>query len=59
VFDVDGEEKSYAVPGTKGYEWLEAETVKDLGLEDKIDYGYFDALVAKAIQAMEDVGYPF
>lgn len=59
VFDVDGEEKSYAVPGTKGYEWLEAEAVRDLKLEDKIDYGYFEDLVAKAAEAMEAVGYPF
>ena len=59
VFDVDGEERSYAVTGTKGYEWLEAETVQDLGLEDKVDYSYYDALVEKAIKAMEDVGYPF
>jgi hypothetical protein len=59
VFEVDGEEKSYAVPGTKGYEWLEAELVQKNGLEDKIDYGFFEDLVAKAKKAMEDVGYPF
>jgi ABC-type dipeptide/oligopeptide/nickel transport system ATPase subunit len=52
------EGKDYAVTGTKGYEWVEAETVKQLGLEDKIDYEFFNALVAKAKKALEDVGYP-
>ena len=56
---IDGEERSYAVTGTKGYEWMEAETVQKLGLEDSIDYGYFDDLVAKAVKAFEDVGYPW
>lgn len=51
------EDKAYAVTGTKGYEWLEAETVKELGLEDKIDYSYFEALVEKARQGARDVGY--
>lgn len=58
VAKVDGEERSYAVTGTKGYEWLEAEAVQQLGLEDKIDYSYYDALVEKALQALDDVGYP-
>lgn len=53
---VDG--KDYAVTGTKGYEWIEAEKVKELGLEDQIDYGYFDDLVAKASKALADAGYP-
>lgn len=57
VATVDGEERSYAVSGTKGYEWLEAERVQMLGLEEVIDYGYFDDLVAKAMRALEDVGY--
>lgn len=55
---VDGD-REYAVTGTKGYEWLEAETVKELGLEEYIDYHYFEDLTAKAAKAMEDVGYPF
>jgi hypothetical protein len=59
VATIDGEERSYAVTGTKGYEWMEAETVQKLGLEDSIDYGYFDDLVAKAVKAFEDVGYPW
>jgi len=58
VADVDGEKREYAVTGTKGYEWLEAETVQELGLEEKIDYSFFEALVDKAKKALEDVGYP-
>lgn len=50
--------KEYAVTSTKGYEWIEAERLKELGLEDCIDYGYFDDLIAKATKAMIDVGYP-
>lgn len=56
---VDGEERSYAVSSTKGYEWLEAESVKQLGLEEFIDYGYFEDLIAKAVKALEEVGYPW
>jgi hypothetical protein len=51
------EDRDFAVTGTKGYEWLEAETVKSLGLEEHIDYRYFDELVDKALKAMEDVGF--
>lgn len=58
VAEVDGERRYYAVTGTKGYEWLEAETVKELGLENKIDYAYFDSLVVKAVENLESVGYP-
>jgi Family of unknown function (DUF5906) len=56
-FTVDGEVKAYTVTGTKGYEWLEAETVKELGLEEQIDYQYFDDLVDKAVKAMQEVGF--
>lgn len=34
--------------GAGDYEWLEAEMVKTLGLEDKIDMSYFDKLVDEA-----------
>lgn len=57
VEDDDGR-REYAVTGTKGYEWLEAETVKQLGLEDKIDYSFYNALAEKAIDALQAVGYP-
>lgn len=51
------EKREYAVTGTKGFEWLEAETVQKLGLEDSIDYSYFEGLVAKAREAMSALGY--
>ena len=50
------DDKEYAVVGTKGYEWLEAETVQKMGYEKLIDYSYFEALVAKARTALEVVG---
>jgi len=59
VATVDDQERVYAVTGTKGYEWLEAETVKSLNLEGFIDYSYFDNLVDKAMKALEEVKYPF
>ena len=42
--------KYYAVTGTKGYRWLEAQTVKALGKEGEIDMGYFNALVDAAVE---------
>lgn len=38
-----------AVEGTKGYRWLEAEFVKENGLEDSIDSGYFKEQVDKVV----------
>lgn len=46
---------SYA-SGAKGYRWLEAEQVKDFGLEDQIDYDYFEALKNDAIRTIEEYG---
>lgn len=51
---VDG--KAYAVTGTKGYEWLEAEKVRGMK-EDQIDYSYFNKLVDKAKEACEAIGF--
>lgn len=58
IADVDGERRKYAVTGTKGWGWLEAERVQEFKLEEFIDYSYFDHLVEKAIKALEDVNYP-
>ena len=33
--------------GAKDYRWLEAETVKQYGLEDQIDLGYFEKLASE------------
>ena len=42
--------------GSKDYRWLEAETVKEYHLEDKIDYGYFETLKADAIATISKFG---
>ena len=42
---VDGDHKIGAIGGTKGFRWLEAETVLDKHMEDKIDMVYFRGLV--------------
>jgi len=43
------EEKQYAVTGTKGYRWMEAEEVKKRGLEDWIDKSYYERLCNEAV----------
>lgn len=50
------EEKRYAVTGTKGYFWLEAEVAKRLGRDVEIDMSYFEALSTAAYQAIEKFG---
>ena len=42
------DDKYYAVSGTKGYRWLEAETAVVLRLTDKIDYSYSESLINAA-----------
>lgn len=44
----------HAATGTKGYRWKEAEVVRELGLEDQIDRGYFDAMANEAKKAIEE-----
>lgn len=41
--------KYYSVTGTKGYRWMESEVVRQLNMEDQIDYDYFRNLVDNAI----------
>lgn len=48
--------KFYAATGSKGYRWLESETVKNLGIEDQIDLRYFDGLVDSAIENISKYG---
>lgn len=50
------DDKFYAVGGTKGYEWLEAEVVKQLDLVGAIDTSYFQALVDAAIATISRYG---
>ncbi|HAQ03032.1 MAG: hypothetical protein US15_C0010G0012 [Candidatus Moranbacteria bacterium GW2011_GWF1_36_4] len=44
------EGKYNAASGSKGYRWLEAEVVKDLGKEKDIDINYYRELVDEAIK---------
>lgn len=47
------ETRYYAAGGTKGYRWLQAEMVRELGKEDDIDYSYYRKLVDNAIAHIE------
>lgn len=48
--------KYYSVTGTKGYRWLEAETVKALHKENDIDISYSSKLVMDAIHDISKYG---
>ena len=48
--------KYYAVTGTKGYRWLESETVKSKGLEGDIDESYYELLANDAIETINKFG---
>lgn len=48
--------KYYAATGSKGYRWLEAEMVKELGREDDIDRSYYDKLVNEAVESLTAYG---
>ena len=48
--------KYNAATGTKGYRWLEAETVKSTHQEDSIDRRYYEKLVNDAIKSIETYG---
>lgn len=52
------EDKKYAVTGTKGYKWLPADAVKELGKEDDIDVSYFEAQVDAALEKIAKFGDP-
>lgn len=52
------EGKYYSATGAKGYQWLEAEMVESLGMEDKIDKSYFDSLVNAALDQIAKYGDP-
>ena len=54
--DKDGNVKYSAATGTKGYFWLEAEVVKNLGKEKDIDRSYYDRLVNDAVDAISQYG---
>lgn len=48
------EGKFYAANGSKGYRWLEAETVKELDIP--VDYGYHNHLVEEAKKTLSEYG---
>jgi len=48
--------KQYAVTGTKGYYWMEAEVAKSLGDKVEIDMSYFDHLIDEAHKAINKFG---
>ena len=52
----DGSYKYDAVTGCKGYRWLEAETVMDLGKEEDIDISYYRRSVDEAVRTIEKYG---
>lgn len=52
------DDKHYAVTGTKGYLWMEAEMAKMLDLTDSVDMGYFEKLAQDAIETIDYWG-PF
>lgn len=46
----------HAATGSKGYRWLESETVKDLHKEDDVDRSYYDKLVDDAVSNISKYG---
>lgn len=54
--DKDGNVKYSAATGSKGYRWLESETVKLLGKEGDIDKSYYNAMVDTAIETISKYG---
>ena len=54
--DKQGNPKYDAVVGSKGYRWLEAELVKDLGKEDSIDISYYRSMVDNAVDTISKFG---
>ena len=57
VDSATGESKGYAAAtGSKGYRWLEAEMVKNLGKQNDIDRSYYDKLVDEAVETINKYG---
>lgn len=46
----------HSVTGTKGYRWMEAEQVVELGKEKDVDLTYFQSLATEAIETIEQYG---
>lgn len=56
LYSLRGEDSYYSVQGTKGYRFLESETVKNLHREEDIDESYFLELANDAIKHIEEFG---
>lgn len=54
--DKNGDIKYYSAAGAKGFKWLEAETIKTLDMEDRIDRSYYRNMVDEAIATMSKYG---
>ena len=52
--DKYGNVKYTSATGSKGYRWLEAEMVKELGKEKDIDYSFYRKLVDEAIESISE-----
>ena len=50
------DDKYYAATGTKGFKWMETETVRALGKQDDIDRTYYDNLVNEAADTISSYG---
>ena len=50
------DDKYYAATGTKGYRWLDSETVKNLKWENRIDNEYFKKEVDDAVDHIKEFG---
>lgn len=50
------EGKYYALPGTKGYRWLESEMVRNLDKADQIDQTYYEELAREAVKTINEIG---
>lgn len=48
--------KYYAVTGSSGFRWLEAEMVRELNKEEDIDRSYYDKLVDEAVKTISEYG---
>lgn len=54
--DKEGNVKYSAATGSKGYRWMESETVKRIGAENDIDRSYYDKMVDDAADAISKHG---
>ena len=56
LYSLRGEDSYYTVQGTKGYRFLESETVKNLQKKEDINESYFIELANEAINHIEEFG---